>query len=237
MTPRRPAQARPGNRPEPRPARRRRESAPSAMSAEETSTRSSRPQQSERTGGATDQSRPDHTLIRLGGVDGISVPARVLILVGAVLLAFIIVFPSLRGYLAQQAQYDSVVDQIATAQATATALESDLAKWDDKAYVEAQARKRLSYVMPGETTYVVVGADGTTTDGTSTSATSSSGRPTEPWYTALRESAQAAGESDADDTTGSTTATGVPTVPTAGPSASSRSVTVTPSASSAATSH
>jgi hypothetical protein len=35
-------------------------------------------------------------------------------------------------------------------------LETQLRLWDDPAYVEAQARERLGYVLPGEIGYVVV---------------------------------------------------------------------------------
>lgn len=38
-------------------------------------------------------------------------------------------------------------------------LERQLQRWDDPAYVKAQARERLHYVMPGETAYVVLEPD------------------------------------------------------------------------------
>lgn len=39
-------------------------------------------------------------------------------------------------------------------------LETELARWDDPAYVKAQARERLGWVMPGETGYRVVDDNG-----------------------------------------------------------------------------
>ena len=165
--------------------------------------------------GARDARTPQHTVLRLGGPDGVAVPARVLVLVLVLLGAFVVTFPSLRGYLHQQAQYDAVVDEIASAKATSTALEQDLADWNDDDYVKAQARERLSYVMPGDTTYVVVGAqayeDGSASDGGSASDTA-----TGPWYDTLRESARVAGE-DGEQTTDPAQrgwSTAVPTVPT-----------------------
>ena len=38
-------------------------------------------------------------------------------------------------------------------------LQKSLNRWDDPAYIEAQARARLHFVRPGETAYVVVGPD------------------------------------------------------------------------------
>ena len=73
--------------------------------------------------------------------------------------AFVVTFPSLRGYLSQQAQYDAIVKELDRARATSATLEAELAQWQDDDYVRSQARERLSYVMPGETTYVVVGAE------------------------------------------------------------------------------
>ena len=46
-------------------------------------------------------------------------------------------------------------------------LQSDIARWDDPAYIEAQARDRLVYVYPGDYTYLVIddGKTITTHDG------------------------------------------------------------------------
>lgn len=159
---------------------------------------------------------PQHTVLRLGGSDGVAVPARLLVLVLVLLGAFIVTFPSLRGYLHQQTQYDAVVDEIASAKATSTALENQLADWNDDDYVKAQARERLSYVMPGETTYVVVGAQAYEDGSSSSSGDSASGTATGPWYDTLRESARVAGEDGerTQDPAQQGWSTAVPTVPT-----------------------
>ena len=86
-------------------------------------------------------------------------PPRIVTLAVVGLLAFVVVFTSLRAYLSQQAQYDAVVAKIKEASDTSTALEDELAQWKDDTYVRAQVRERLGYVMPGDTSYVVVGAD------------------------------------------------------------------------------
>ena len=46
--------------------------------------------------------------------------------------------------------------EAAQKQADLTELEKQRARWDDPAYVRAQARDRLYYVMPGEISYLVI---------------------------------------------------------------------------------
>jgi cell division protein FtsB len=67
---------------------------------------------------------------------------------------------SLRIYLAQQHDLAVAEQQIRETSTKIADLESELARWDDPEYVKAQARDRLGWVMPGETGYRVVGADG-----------------------------------------------------------------------------
>ena len=121
-------------------------------------------------------------------------PPRIVTLAVVGLLAFVVVFTSLRAYLSQQAQYDAVVAKIKEASDTSTALEDELAQWKDDTYVRAQVRERLGYVMPGDTSYVVVGADSVKQPGASGGATQ--GSQDAPWYQTLRESSQAAGQSE-----------------------------------------
>ena len=121
-------------------------------------------------------------------------PPRIVTLAVVGLLAFVVVFTSLRAYLSQQAQYDAVVAKIKEASDTSTALEDELAQWKDDTYVRAQVRERLGYVMPGDTSYVVVGADSVKQPGASGGATQ--GSQDVPWYQMLKESAQAAGQTE-----------------------------------------
>ncbi|WP_237564279.1 FtsB family cell division protein [Actinomyces sp. 432] len=197
MTPRRPVPARPGARRTSRPGQAR--DARSATSRDQADSAAVREAghavgaDSERARTSDSQRAAAYAGPRLGGADGLSTPMRLLILAGVVLLAFVVVFPSLRGYLTQRAQYDAVLEQIDEARATSTALEEEMARWEDNDYVKAQARERLSYVMPGETTYVVVGADSFGDD--ADAATSKSAAEARlPWYQELRESARVAGQ-------------------------------------------
>ncbi|HEY1135058.1 MAG TPA: septum formation initiator family protein, partial [Nocardioides sp.] len=67
---------------------------------------------------------------------------------------------SLRAYLTQRAHLDDLRAQIEEKTANIEAYEREQRRWDDDAYVEQQARERLDYVNPGETSYVVIGEDG-----------------------------------------------------------------------------
>lgn len=121
-------------------------------------------------------------------------PPRIVTLAVVGLLAFVVVFTSLRAYLSQQAQYDAVVAKIKEASDTSTALEDELAQWKDDTYVRSQVRERLGYVMPGDTSYVVVGAD--SMKETEASGGATPGSPDAPWYEKLRDSSRAAGQTN-----------------------------------------
>ena len=194
MTPRRPAPARPGVRPGTR-----RGARTASRSGPEQQTpppdAAAPPPGPDSSTDRTDRGGqpPERTVLRLGGIDGMAVPAHAISLALVLLLAFVVVFPSLRGYLSQRARYDAVVNEIADARATSSALEEEAARWQDEDYVRSQARERLSYVMPGETTYVVVGADQVGSGGTGDASEMTDETERSPWYEVLRDSARTAG--------------------------------------------
>ena len=177
MTPRRPSSSQSGTRRVAGGARPRQVPAERAASAAGSGAGSSRSRS-----GALPTTAPERIL-----------PPRIVTLAVVGLLAFVVVFTSLRAYLSQQAQYDAVVAKIKEASDTSTALEDELAQWKDDTYVRAQVRERLGYVMPGDTSYVVVGADSMKEAEASGGATP--GSPDAPWYEKLRDSSRAAGQS------------------------------------------
>ncbi len=67
---------------------------------------------------------------------------------------------SMRAYLHQRSHIQDVKAQIAERQADLVALEREKRRWEDPAYVRAQARKRFGYVLPGETGVQVIDVDG-----------------------------------------------------------------------------
>jgi cell division protein FtsB len=85
---------------------------------------------------------------------GITTRAAVLALVlCAVVVA--LAYP-VREYVAQRAQIASLRAQERAQQAAVAELRKQATRWDDPAYIRAQARERLHFVEPGETAYVVL---------------------------------------------------------------------------------
>ncbi len=80
--------------------------------------------------------------------------AAILVLVLAVLA--VSYASSLRAYLQQRGELDSLQSTIAQRQDEIADLEQEKARWLDPEFVRTEARERLGYVMPGETPFVVL---------------------------------------------------------------------------------
>lgn len=83
--------------------------------------------------------------------------ATVLVLVLAVLV--VSYASSARAYLQQRSELDALRAEIDERKAAISELEREMRRWDDPAFVQQEARA-LGYVMPGETSYVVLDEDG-----------------------------------------------------------------------------
>jgi hypothetical protein len=81
-----------------------------------------------------------------------------------VLLVFVLLVPTAREYAKQTAQLDGLRAELAQAQQQRDEGTANLKRWDDPAFIQAQARARLGYVKPGETAYRVIDP-GVATDG------------------------------------------------------------------------
>jgi cell division protein FtsB len=84
-----------------------------------------------------------------------------------IIMAIVVLAPSLRTLVEQQNQIAELQRAVDEQRRQVSQLESDIARWDDPAYIEAQARDRLVYVYPGDVTYLVIddGKTLTTDDG------------------------------------------------------------------------
>jgi cell division protein FtsB len=80
--------------------------------------------------------------------------AAVLALVLAALVTTL-AFP-VRQFIQQRAQLAALQHQVDARRQALASLQAEHDRWQDPAYVEAQARDRLHYVFPGETGYVVL---------------------------------------------------------------------------------
>ncbi|MGL5857683.1 MAG: septum formation initiator family protein, partial [Angustibacter sp.] len=81
---------------------------------------------------------------------------RVLVLGGVVMVLAVLLAPALRSYLAQQQQVAALEGQIRDQQRRVVELEQEQRAWDDPAFIRAQARERLRFVMPGERSFIVL---------------------------------------------------------------------------------
>ncbi|CAN5310913.1 hypothetical protein BH09ACT6_BH09ACT6_25630 [soil metagenome] len=108
-----------------------------------------------------EESAPEHWLrtIRLSGFT--------LLMLGLLILAVIVLAPNLRILIEQRQQIAALQAAVDDATNSVNDLQSDVARWSDPAYIEAQARERLFYVFPGDVSYLVVGDNTgpTTSDG------------------------------------------------------------------------
>ncbi len=69
-------------------------------------------------------------------------------------------FSTFQVYLRQDQELAAAQQEIRDRTAQVTALETELARWNDPAYVKTQARQRLGWVVPGETGYRLVDDSG-----------------------------------------------------------------------------
>ena len=81
----------------------------------------------------------------------IAVLITLLIVAGLVVLA-----PSLRILVEQRQEIAELERTVAEQQAAVEDLEIEIDRWQDPAYIEAQARGRLLYVYPGDISYLVI---------------------------------------------------------------------------------
>ena len=79
-----------------------------------------------------------------------------LAILGLIALALVVaIAPTLRVYLHQRSQMSALESQQAAQKREVSALQAQAQRWNDPAYVEAQARDRLQFVRPGQRSYVV----------------------------------------------------------------------------------
>ena len=153
---------------------------------------------------------PSHDRSRQDGVihdaSSTPVPARSfsgrLLVIGLAMAAITVVLaPNVHTFMEQRAEISALKQDIAQKTQLQATYQSELARWNDPAFVKQQARDRVSMLMPGETGYWVYGADGVQalTDSAdadkaaaaaATSAKNATEVTTEPWVGRLLSSIQ-----------------------------------------------
>ena len=85
---------------------------------------------------------------------------RMAVLVVVVAVLVVSYASSMRAYLEQRSHIGDLRAQLAGSERDIKALEREKRRWEDDEYVKAQARERFGWVLPGETSYQVIGRDG-----------------------------------------------------------------------------
>ena len=115
-----------------------------------------------------DADAPAGNWLRSMRFSGFSAMVLVLLVLTVVVLA-----PGLRIYLEQREQLSSLQSAVDAQKGTIAELQDQRARYDDPAFLKAQVRDRLFYVMPGETSYLVRGLPAASDD----PATTADGAP------------------------------------------------------------
>ncbi|MPY11342.1 septum formation initiator family protein [Arthrobacter sp. KR32] len=89
-----------------------------------------------------------------------SFSGRLLALAVVLIAVIVLLAPSVSRYVQQQSELDALRADIARQEQQQADYQSELARWDDPAFVKQQARERIFLVMPGETRYLVKGSEG-----------------------------------------------------------------------------
>lgn len=85
---------------------------------------------------------------------------RMAILVVVLAVLVVSYASSMRAYLQQRTHINDLRSQITRSERDILALEREKRRWQDDAYVEAQARERFGWMLPGETGYQVIDRNG-----------------------------------------------------------------------------
>jgi len=146
--------------------------------------------------------RDERRRSRLGLVLPEVLTVRLLVLGVVLMLSFVLLLPTVRGAVQQQAEIDRLEAELSAHRAELSELEDELARWDDRTYVVQQARSRLNYVLPGDTAWRVVDGDAVSDGGTTATDDApqpvATGTPAVPWYQGMWESVQVTDEVGAD---------------------------------------
>lgn len=138
--------------------------------------------------GAAQAGPANRTRVR---VPGVAIAALLLLILGVLSLA-----PAVSTSMQQQRQIADAEARIAQQQADLADLKAQRARWDDPAYVRAQAGSRLFYVVPGTTAYRVINLSA------ATPAPATTAEATRPdWTSVLARSLIAAGTTTATPST------------------------------------
>lgn len=137
---------------------------------------------------------------------GITITRRTLALVALIVVALAALVPTVNSYVAQRQKLSELQTQVSQQEQQVEDLRAQVARWEDPAYVAAQARERLLFAMPGETQYRLTDTSGQDVPLTEAQQAEEAAKEGE-WYSTLWESVEGSSRltpEDIPDETGST---------------------------------
>jgi cell division protein FtsB len=114
---------------------------------------------------------------------------RSLILIAVVALLAVALSVPIRNWLTQRAEVAALQADIAASSARVIDLQAELSRWSDPAFISAEARRRLHFVLPGEIGYITIARDGTPAESILSDAAAGAPRG---WHSVLWESIEEA---------------------------------------------
>jgi cell division protein FtsB len=126
-------------------------------------------------------------------LNNIRLSSFTIMMLGLLVLGVIVLAPSLKLLIQQRTDIANLQKSVEAQKQSVSSLKGQVARWDDPAYIEAQARNRLLFVFPGEYSYLVIPESGTGV-GTSTAPISKHIQTTQiDWVQSLTASILKAG--------------------------------------------
>jgi len=117
-------------------------------------------------------------------------------LAGVLVVLTLLIAPYVRPWVSQRSQISAAKQEVLSLQEEVAQLTAEQQRWNDPAFVEAQARDRLKYVKPGEIAYAVLGdaAGEGSADPRDAAVAVPRQDAARPWYATLWGSVEAAGD-------------------------------------------
>jgi len=124
------------------------------------------------------------------------ITVRTLVLAVVLLMAFVLITPTLRAYVRQQEELRELNTELAQAQEESEQLDAAIRRWNNDEFIRSQARERFGFVMPGETPYRVLDPETILGEEPELESDLVASIPLGegPWYLDVWESVQVAGE-------------------------------------------
>lgn len=114
---------------------------------------------------------------------------RALILITVLALLVVALSVPVRNWLTQRAEVAALRADIAASSARVIDLQNELSRWSDPAFISAEARRRLHFVLPGEIGYITIARDGSPAESILSDAAAQAPRG---WHSILWESLEEA---------------------------------------------